>query len=173
MPHSLRDNDEAVLAYVQAHGIKSMLDIGAGSGTYGRLLADLVPTRHAVEVWAEYLEEFALREVYDFILINDVRHLAALPDNDAMVYDLIIFGDVLEHMTAAEGLRVWAWAKRVARHGLISVPIVHWPQGEIDGNPYEAHVQDHLTADDYIEAYGPFDETYIFAETATFITEFR
>lgn len=171
MPHSLRDNDECVRSYVKEHGIKSMLDIGAGSGTYGHLLRDLVPDRIAVEIWAPYVEEFGLRRVYGSVIVMDVRELASLGRVSLPKLDLLVLGDVLEHMTLDEGKRVWEWAKGEAHHVLLSVPIVHWPQEAIDGNPYEEHVQDCITVEDYREHFGPFTSEHIYAQTATFFVE--
>ena len=173
MPYSKRDNDAEVLQYVDDHRIDVVLDVGAGAGTYGRLLRDRVTTVDAVEVWKPYVVEFALRDLYDTIYtcdVRDERFQAALLQHGP--YDLIIFGDILEHMSTEDGQRVWAWARKVARHGLISVPTVHWPQGAINGNPFEEHVQDCIGPDDFEDAFGPFDVTHLYKKTATFFTEF-
>jgi predicted TPR repeat methyltransferase len=171
MPHSLRDNDELVVAFAQNHGITTVLDIGAGSGTYAHLLRPLGCTMDAVEIWQPYLDEYSLSSLYRDVFVEDVRTMAHSSDWNHS-YDLIIFGDVLEHMTKAEALSVWAWAHRVARWGLISVPIVHWPQGAEHGNPHEAHVQEHIDAADLIKEFGPFDVQQLYPQTATFIKEF-
>lgn len=53
------------------------------------------------------------------------------------------------------------------------LPMQIWPQGEEEGNPYEAHVRDHLTPEAYRSLYGPFREEYYYGLTATFIREFH
>lgn len=170
MPHSLRENDALVRDFAETHEIKVALDVGAGSGTYARLLAPLGVTLDAVEIWQPYLEEYNLSTLYRDVFVEDVRTMAHSSDWNHS-YDLVIFGDVLEHMTEAEALSVWAWAHRVAHWGLISVPIVHWPQ-EGTENPHEAHVQDHIDAADLITKFGPFSVQHLYPKTATFIKEF-
>lgn len=174
MPTSLRDNTQDIRDYVHRHAIASMLDIGPGMGTYGILLNDLIPHRDAVEVWEPYIERFNLMSLYANVLPLDVWELAAKTSEipDLVRYDLIVFGDVLEHMHEHEALAVWEWAKRIARHGVISGPLGHWPQGEVDGNAHEAHVQDHLEFEDYTRLFGPFTETFRYAHSATFCVEF-
>jgi predicted TPR repeat methyltransferase len=170
MPHSLRDNDELVQNFARNNGIQTVLDVGAGSGTYARLLRPLGCTLDAVEIWPPYLEEYSLSSLYRDVFVEDVRVMAHSSDWNAS-YDLIVFGDVLEHMTEAESLSVWAWAHRVARWGLISLPIVHWPQAGTE-NPHEAHVQDHVSWERLLEKFGPFTAWQLYTQTGTFFKEF-
>lgn len=60
--------------------------------------------------------------------------------------DLVVAGDVLEHLPREDAV---ALLERIvegpddapgANHILVSVPIVDSPQGEVDGNPHEAHL---------------------------------
>jgi hypothetical protein len=85
----------------------------------------------------------------------------------------VIFGDVLEHMSEEDSLAVWADAKHYAKAGLISVPVIHYPQGAEYGNPYEVHVQEHLTPDHLSKTYGPFDDEAVYEITGTFIKRFN
>lgn len=167
MPDSIRENDSDVLAFVAEHGIKSVLDIGAGMGTYGKLLKSEVAHIDAVEVWQPYIDMFNLRYVYDQVIQADARHLGS---SDFENYDMVIFGDVLEHMTAEESLAVWDMAS-VARFTMLSVPIIHFPQGELWNNPYEVHQQEHLHPEDLERDYGPFVARWEYQITGTFIKE--
>jgi 2-polyprenyl-3-methyl-5-hydroxy-6-metoxy-1,4-benzoquinol methylase len=174
MPTSLRDNDEDVRGYVRRAGVRTALDVGAGSGTYANVLAGTGVVLDAVEVWLPYVIDYGLGEVYRSVTTADVRSLARVGYRPKHApYDLVIFGDVLEHMSAEEGLAVWKWAATIADAGLISAPTVHWPQGAEGGNPHEAHVQDHLGADEWEAAFGPFDEVHQYEKTATMIRRFR
>jgi predicted TPR repeat methyltransferase len=167
MPGSARENDADVRAFAAEHEITTVLDVGPGIGTYADLLDDLVPVIDAVEVWQPYIAEFDLPGKYRRVIHGDVRAHAEFD------YDLIVFGDVLEHMSRDDALTVWKTAGQAARYGLISVPIVHYPQDAWGGNPHEAHVQEDLIPDDIRADYGPFVFERLYEVTGTFIREFR
>lgn len=168
MPYSARENDSDVRAFVEGMSIKSVLDVGAGSGTYGKLLKDLVDVIDAAEIWDAYINEFDLTSIYRTVHLVDVRTLSRSVYQN---YDLVIFGDVLEHMSRENSLTVWN-AAHGAKYGLISVPIIHYPQGAEFGNPHEAHVQEHLTPENIRSDYGPFVFDKCYDVTGTFIKEF-
>jgi len=122
--------------------IKRVLDIGAGSGTYSDLLRGHMPESewHAVEVWEPYLEKYDLAARYDHVHCLDARQLD--PATLAPEFDLTLCGDVLEHMEKEEAQALIGRLLTVSRVVLISIPIIHYPQGEVHGNPFEAHVKD-------------------------------
>lgn len=120
-----------------------VLDIGVGAGTYGLVLRDLCPgvKLTGVEAWAPYVAEFDLHAIYDDLIIADVRHLEVLPRAD-----IVILGDVLEHMTEPDAVAVWQMARAAARKAVyLSIPIIHYPQGHLEGNPFEEHIVDDWT----------------------------
>lgn len=117
-------------------------DIGAGEGTYADLMLG-TPTWAdafwvAVEIWDPYIEKYELHRKYDAVLYQDARTLKM---EDVPQDSLIIFGDVLEHMPEDDARALILKAKQHFRYILVSIPIVHAPQGEVNGNPYEAHVK--------------------------------
>jgi len=176
MPHSARENDDDVRQWVLDNDIETVLDVGAGSGTYARILRDMVVI-DAVEIWPKYVREFKLSSLYRNVVVGDIRDLAwgdsqYTSINPEQEYDLVIFGDVLEHMTKDEALEVWGWASQVARFGLISVPIIHYPQGPEHGNPFEVHVQEHIDLEELRAEFGPFTYDQTYEVTGTFIKEF-
>lgn len=166
MPGSRRENDADVREFIATHNIKTVLDVGPGRGTYARVLDGLDLEMDCVEIWGRYLTRYQLDTKYRHAWVHDVRQWA---DFD---YDLVIFGDVLEHMTRDQSLEVWRRCGLQARYGMISVPIVHYPQGESHGNPYEAHVQEHVHATDVRVDYGPFILDREYQVTGTFIRKF-
>jgi predicted TPR repeat methyltransferase len=112
----------------------TVLDIGAGEGKY----ADLIRNRafvDAVEVWQDNIDKYDLASKYDEVFAVDAREF------DNFDYDLVIFGDVLEHMTEAEAVALWSKARSQAKAIFMSIPIVHLPQGAEGGNPFEVHVE--------------------------------
>ena len=169
MPFSERENDEEVLTFVKNNNIKRVLDVGAGSGTYSELLRQHVDFIVGVEIWEPYIGRFNLASKYDKVINEDIR---GWPSFFYESYDLVIFGDVLERMTKAESMAVWTKAHQ-AKFGLISVPIIHYPQGEVFGNPYEEHVQEHMRPEDIRKYYGPFVFEREYEITGTFIKEFK
>lgn len=111
-----------------------ILDVGACDGKWRRLLPEY-PNMDAVEVYppnADRLTGYA--EVYRTD-IRDMRYIW---------YDLIIFGDVLEHLTPGDAWKVLAFAYKRCRDLIVAVPF-RYAQGELGGNPYERHIQDDLT----------------------------
>ena len=54
---------------------------------------------------------------------------------------------------------------------MLSVPIIHFPQGELWNNPYEVHQQEHLHPEDLERDYGPFVARLEYQITGTFIKE--
>ncbi|MFD6094731.1 class I SAM-dependent methyltransferase [Nocardiopsis flavescens] len=129
------------------------VDIGTGEGTYARLMR---PHHHGtwvgVEAWAPYVGEFGLRDLYDRVVIADVRHLDLHTVHHGP--DLVIAGDVLEHMAADEARVVIAKLKAWADHLLVSIPIVHYPQGPYQGNWFDAH-QDHWSHQGMLDLLSP------------------
>ena len=116
----------------------SVLDIGPGVGTYAKLLAGpSVSTIAGIEIYEPYLATYRLRDYYDHVIVGDAR-TAEFPPSD-----VVILGDVAEHMSEADALALWDKAARYAAIAVyLSIPIVHYPQGHIEGNRHEAHVVD-------------------------------
>lgn len=119
-----------------------VLDIGAGSGTYADLLLEKDRgTRHyphetAIEIHAPYVERFGLRRKYDEVIVGDARTVP-FP-----VAEVVILGDVLEHMSFEDARAVWAKARAACTTAVfLSLPIIEWVQGESEGNAHEAHLE--------------------------------
>jgi hypothetical protein len=144
MPTSDAEGKDWSLARFKRHQPNTVTDIGPGEGTYARLFR---PEHEgvwwtAVEIHRPYISRFKLkstktRRMYDEIHVEDVR------DSDDHLFhrDLVIAGDVLEHMPREDAV---ALLHRIEQAGawniLASLPIVDSQQGEVDGNPHEAHV---------------------------------
>lgn len=138
MPVSADEGKPWMIQKILSRTPGSILDLGAGSGTYARLLRPHLPGAHmsAVEIHAAYVSDYKLWRLYDSVTIGDVRS-CDLPEAD-----VVILGDVLEHMTLDEALRLWDCARDHASKAVyLSIPIVEWPQEEVHGNPYERHVR--------------------------------
>lgn len=132
-----------------------MLDIGAGSGTY----SDLYSANHlkrpkfkwdAVEIWEPYVDKFKLHDKYDNVYQMDALSYLKTATTK---YDVVFMGDVIEHMTKEEAVLMVELAQNMASLIIISVPIIHYPQGEYEGNPYEAHVKDDWSTDEMLATF--------------------
>jgi hypothetical protein len=153
MPYSSVEGKGFVRDFFADKWLLQIVDVGPGAGTYRDLLRSHDAWWTAVEIWAPYVTQFGLREKYNEVVIAD----AAWIDWDLLGRpDLVIFGDVLEHMPYEQASQIVAKAVARATYVLIALPIIHYPQGTEMGNPYEAHVQHYtpssvreLLLDDY------------------------
>lgn len=125
------------------------LDVGACDGKWFKYLGDYL-TMDAVEIWEPNVRKFQLEYKYKRVFTMDVADLKY------DWYDLIIFGDVIEHMTVEQAQRVLDYARGRCRDMIIGVPYLY-RQGAIYGNPYERHIQFDLTARVFNERYPGFD----------------
>ena len=122
-----------------------ILDVGACDGLWRRLLPEY--TMDAVEAF----EPSAAALVgYRSVFCGDIA------DFKYFWYDLIIFGDVIEHMTVEAAQSVIEYAKPRCRDMIVAVPFLY-PQGAIYGNPYEVHIQADLTDAVFRERYPGFE----------------
>ncbi|MET3806543.1 hypothetical protein ABIB25_003559 [Nakamurella sp. UYEF19] len=147
-----------------ADGPLAVLDVGPGVGTYAKLLAGpAVSHLLGIEIYAPYVETYRLREYYDEIVIGDIREVDLPP------VDVVILGDVAEHMTEAEALDVWERSAAAARRAVyLSIPIIHYPQGEIEGNEHEHHVVDDWDHDKVMAAFTGIDNYWLGNEVGVY-----
>ncbi len=115
------------------------LDLGCGRGTYSRLIEK--PCYRVGVDAMDYREKFELDKWYDKFVQHDIRDTAFLKTLGK--YDLIIAGDVLEHMTVEEARKVIDTIKEMAEVVIIALPF-EYPQYR-KNNHWENHVQDDLT----------------------------
>jgi hypothetical protein len=126
---------------------KTVCDVGPGEGTYAKLFRPHEPNEPGVwwtgiEVHGPYVKRYRLkstktRKMYDEPHVMDVREA---PEH-LFHRDLVIFGDVLEHMPREDAVALLRRAEQAGCWNiLVSLPIVESEQGEVDGNPHEAHL---------------------------------
>lgn len=118
------------------------LDVGACDGKWARLLGDYL-TMDAVEIFPP---SGARLNGYRRVLIQDIA------DYTYEHYDLILFGDVIEHMTVEKAQRVLEYAYPRCKDMIIGVPFLYH-QDELYGNPWEKHIQEDLTEERFAERY--------------------
>ncbi|HEY7102297.1 MAG TPA: class I SAM-dependent methyltransferase [Mycobacteriales bacterium] len=144
MPRSLVEGKAWISHLVARLRPATVLDVGPGQGTYSDLLRGCTPgaSWSCVEIFAPYVEMFDLHSKYDHVYVADIRRFS-WPGN----FDVVILGDVLEHMVLSDALAAWAAVRAHARHVVLSIPIVEYPQGVHYGNEHEVHLEvwDHET----------------------------
>lgn len=168
MPFSDNSNIEWTRWLISELKPASVIDVGPGAGKYGTIIKEFDSQTHTtgVEIWAPYIEEFQLSKIYDTIHVCDARIYPSY------VADLVILGDVLEHMGRDEALILWNKIRSEAKAALISIPVIHFPQGPEFGNPYEEHVEDHWTHDDVMLFFPGITGYREFGVTASYIADF-
>lgn len=121
-----------------------ILDVGACDGIWRQLLPEY--TMDAVEIHGPNADRL---HGYRKVFRRDVDEL------DYEHYDLIIFGDVIEHMDVEKAQRVLAYARPRCRDMVVAVPFLY-PQDAFGGNPWEKHLQPDLTAEIFAARYPGF-----------------
>ena len=145
---SYDDGKLEVIEYIMSLAPASVLDVGACDGKWSQLLRT-----SGYEGRLDACEAFKpnaakILELYNDVFVGDIRRY----EYD-IGYDVIIFGDVIEHMDAEAAKDVLRYAAdRAQLDVIVGVPFLY-PQGEIYGNPYERHIQDDLTPEIFEERY--------------------
>ena len=130
-----------------------ILDVGFGGGVYGKILkAFYYEHIDGVDVWGENINEMGLNFIYDNIFIENVK------DFEFDRYDLIIMGDVLEHMSLEDSKTLLnKFINGKTSKLFILVQYMYENHNEWRGNPYEVHIQDEIN-EEYMQREFPFLE---------------
>ncbi len=142
----------------------TVLDIGPGVGTYAKLLAGPGLSHiTGVEIWEPYVHTYRLHQYYDEIILGDAREV------DFPEVDVVVMGDVAEHMTEPEALDLWERATAAARLAIyLSIPIIHYPQGSIEDNPHEHHVVDDWNHERVLASFPGIGEWWLGTEVGVY-----
>ena len=138
MPNHNKIVDEITREQLVKLQPKRVIDVGAGNGSYGRMIRECLDKCEiiGIEVWKPYIEGYTLWKLYDKVILGDIRILI---DDERIYGDLIIFGDVLEHLPKKDALDIVKKASKKFKFILINSPIGFQPQG-VENNPYETHL---------------------------------
>lgn len=157
MPSSSKEGKDIIRQWISEFytEVKTVVDLGVGNGTYHRFFSqksDLLRQSKwiGVEIWQPYINDFNLTSVYDHIEKEDIRLVDYRKFGNI---DLVFAGDVLEHMTKEEAVSLVENLFNNAKRIIISIPIVHYPQDEVEGNPFEKHVKDDWSHQEMLETF--------------------
>ena len=148
MPYSYPDGKKEVRNFFKKRCPKGakILDVGPGAGAYWDLLNDLGYFMDCVEIFEPYIERFKLKEKYDNVYLDNVMNF------DISNYDVIILGDVLEHLSVEDAQTLLTKINNNNQKCLIAVPYL-LEQGEFENNKHEIHLQADLTPEIMLERY--------------------
>ena len=139
MPGSLPDFDGIFANHLVSLRPGRFLDVGCGSGNYGRLARSVLPEPsclHAIEPTESYIKEFYLDTIYDKIYNCPVQDF--LKQDIEGIYDVAYCSDMLEHLFLSEAIDAIDTLLYCSRW-----VILKWPtgvnQGWHEGNYYEKH----------------------------------
>ena len=119
---------------------KSIFDVGVGKGYNGKLIREALGNDiwlEGIEIFPDYITE-ETKEIYNNIVFGDVRTGGGDVWFDYQA-DVIIFGDVLEHMTHEEAMQVMYYIKGHFKWIIVNTPLGFLEHPEADGNEWEAH----------------------------------
>ena len=162
MPFSSNSGKEHIRRIMERINPKTALDIGCGCGTYAKMFPELEWT--GVEIWEPYVEKYGLRSLYKELHVADASEWTT-----SETFDVAILGDVLEHMSSYEALELFKRVSVYARTVIVSIPLGHYPQGEYEGNPYEAHVTDNWSDGEFVAVFGKPDWQAIDNEIGVYV----
>lgn len=127
----------------------SILDVGVGFGRWGILFREFLEiwdngrydgnwqrVIDGIEIFPGYIKDYHRYFYNEIFLENALEHL----QHSEKKYDLINFGDVIEHFSKKEGIKLIELALERGKYVLINIPIGRfWAQGGTDDNPFEEH----------------------------------
>ncbi len=155
MPHSPHWSISTMIEHVVRLQPRSVMDVGHGYGKWGFLIRealDFVGQRHAREEWAvriDGLDAFPqssplLEWAYNNLEVADVLTVSG----EISGYDVVLLGDVIEHMPKHDGIRLLTELLNQNRSVLVNTPRAYFEQHDIGGNPFERH-RSYWSPDDF------------------------
>jgi len=151
MPSSMHQHLSTIVGEIITAKPETILDVGIGFGKWGFLAREFLETHNdrvfpaewkikidGVEIFADYVKKFPwVSVIYDNVFIGDISGIVdSLP-----AYDLIIAGDVIEHIgkrTAIDTLN--KLLSKAKKKFILSIPLGDWLGNKIvANNPYESH----------------------------------
>lgn len=142
MPQSIRlgkDKIKSIINYRISSSNYKVLDLGCGKGTYGRLIEK--PCYKVAVDAVDYSQKYKLSRFYNEFHQMDIRNTQEL--KALGVFNIIIAGDVLEHMSFYDARKVLTAMKEMSELCIIAVPYLS--KQHLEGNKWEEHIQSDLT----------------------------
>lgn len=144
MPYSVDVFDNVMKDMITLCRPQVVLDIGPGDGKYGKMLRDIENatglTIHKVclEIDEEkVIKRFNLHSIYDEVINENAATIVKkLP---TLTGDLVIAGDVIEHITKSEGIDLIEYLQYRYKYLFLVIP-VNWISYSFEDYDHEAHI---------------------------------
>lgn len=151
MPTSYKRGKKEIVEYLTSNygRLSKVLDVGPGKGTYWSLLHHHFDDIDACEIHKPYIEKFKLHEMY-----SNVHNMSIMDFPSFEKYDIVLMGDILEHLTVKDAQRLLERMSCVDEV-MIAVPF-EYHQGAANGVESERHLQPDLTHENFMERYPGF-----------------
>ena len=164
-----------IMGEIQRLEPKSVLELGIGFGKWGVLCREILDARfgrcrpdqwealiYGVEVFPQYRNP-AWR-AYDHVIIGEFAWSFLPPMSGC--WDLVMLIDSLEHIEPTRGRGLLADLVEGNDHVIVSVPNGRMDQGEVYGNPHEAH----LWTFNGVEEFAPYNFKLIHQSVCTVVS---
>lgn len=114
--------DETIAHLVSVISPATVLDVGAGAGKYADIIRSTGVTTHitAVEIGEDSISRHGLNEKYDDIIRETSDKI--IEKYPMARFDLVILGDVIEHLKKSDGIDFLNWLNYRAKYIVIVVP---------------------------------------------------
>lgn len=153
--YTLGKAETVIWALTEFDNGSTCLDVGACDGVWQKMLGENF-VMDAVEAYTPNARGLTgYRTVFN-MEVQDLKY---------EWYDLIIFGDVIEHMSVEDAQKVLDYAYPRCKDMIVAVPWMY-EQGAIYGNKWETHIQDDLTKEKFMERYPGFEPIVEFGNYA-------
>lgn len=137
--------------FAKPQGWRTFMDIGCGAGAYGKIIREVFGKEvavDAVEIYAEYINRHGLNSIYNRVIVDDVMHAWPM----FYPYELIIVGDILEHLEKEKAIKLIECLKSKCRFIWVALPMkvegrlwsrgYNQSEGEYQENPFEKHLHE-------------------------------
>lgn len=139
MPVSYHETYETFKQWIRFNKPQTAWDIGMGYGNIGAMAQIEVPTLelNGLEGWLPYLHSVhSHNKRFKRIMIADLMQCIG----KLWPVDAVFAFDVIEHLDREDGVKALNYLRSISNMSLlVSVPIVDYAQGALEGNDYEIH----------------------------------
>lgn len=131
-----------------------VLDVGPGAAAYQALLDKFLNIKNidCVEIYEPNVKYYEYEKYYSNVYNCDILDFEFTPGTEKEKYDLIIMGDILEHIKLEDAKALIKKLLTKCYCLLIQVPY-NYPQGPEYGNKWEEHLQPDLNPSNFLERY--------------------